>query len=205
MVHESSRLPERSSRWRVGVGAAIVVCIAVVVIGALITAFSPRGESTVVSPTTASPTSGSSAAPDASRGSDAVFVHVAGAVVRPGLYQLLDGARVVDAIAAAGGFAELADRSQPNLARLIADGEQLYVPLEGETPAPGGGSASARISINTADVVALDTLPRVGPALAARIVAWREAHGPFTSIEDLLSVSGIGQATLDGFRDSIVL
>ncbi len=202
MIQDLDAHPAGSPRWRVGVGAAVVVCIAAVVIGAVITAFAPRGTTSTipandgltpaVGPTSSVPT--------------AIFVHVAGSVTRPGLYELAGGARVVDAIAAAGGFQDGADRNQPNLARLLVDGEQLYVPREGEqAQSTGVGGVSGRISINSADETGLDTLPRVGPALAARIVAWREAHGPFTSIDDLLSVPGIGEATLDGFRDDIVL
>lgn len=135
-----------------------------------------------------------------------ILVHVLGAVAAPGLYELQEGDRVVDAIALAGGLAEGADPAGVNLARLVSDGEQLIVPLEGVAPAPGQPVAGdGRVNINTADATALDTLPRVGPAMAERIIAWREANGGFSSIEDLLDVSGIGDATLDGMRDLVTL
>jgi len=142
----------------------------------------------------------------------AVYVHVDGAVARPGLYRLDADARVVDAIAAAGGFTDVADRSGVNLARLVSDGEQLLVPEPGAAPpsdgAPGVGGApgvdaDGRVDLNTADAAALDTLPRVGPALAERIIAWREENGRFTSVEDLVGVSGIGEKMLEALRDRV--
>ncbi len=148
----------------------------------------------------------------------AVYVHVDGAVERPGLYRLDPDARVVDAIAAAGGFTDVADRSGVNLARLVSDGEQLLVPEPGAAPpaggAPGVGAApgtggpsgvdaDGRVDLNTADAAALDTLPRVGPALAERIIAWREENGRFTSVDDLVGVSGIGEKMLEALRDRV--
>ena len=127
----------------------------------------------------------------------------AGAVARPGLYELRDGDRAIDAIAAAGGFAPEADQAQLNLARLLVDGEQIRVPAVGELPVPaptttgGGGTgvAGSKVNLNTADEAELDTLPGVGPATARRILEWREQNGRFSSIEDLLSVTGIGDKT----------
>ncbi len=136
----------------------------------------------------------------------AVYVHLAGAVARPGLYRLDEGARLVDGVAAAGGFADDADRSAVNLARLLTDGEQVHVPRLGETPAAGSaGAGDGRVNLNTAEVAELDTLPRIGPALAERIIAWREDNGRFTSVEDLLAVPGIGEKMLAGLRDMVTL
>ncbi|MFT4213304.1 MAG: ComEA family DNA-binding protein [Microbacterium sp.] len=135
-----------------------------------------------------------------------IYVHVFGAVARPGLYRLDDGARVVDVIAAAGGLADDADESGVNLARPLSDGEQLYVPVVGEDQS--GAEATAdddRVNLNTADAAALDTLPRIGPALAQRIIEWREANGSFTSVEDLLAVSGIGETVLAGLRELVTV
>lgn len=140
-----------------------------------------------------------------------LYVHVHGAVVSPGLYRLDADARVVDAIASAGGFTDSADRAGVNLARPVADGEQLFVPEPGQEPPAGadGGSETTApegegtVDLNTADAAALDTLPRVGPALAERIIAWREENGRFTSVEDLLAVSGIGEKMLEALRDRV--
>lgn len=135
-----------------------------------------------------------------------VFVHVSGAVAAPGLYVLDQGARVVDAVAAAGGFAAEADHAAVNLARPVSDGEQLHVPAVGAGPAPATESpGDGRVNLNTADTAALDTLPRIGPAMAARIIEWRDANGRFTSVEDLLSVPGIGDKMLEALRDLVTV
>lgn len=140
-----------------------------------------------------------------------LYVHVSGAVQTPGLYVLPAGSRVVDAVAAAGGFADDADRDAVNLARTLDDGEQLPVPREGEVPPPaaaGTGSASSgngRVDLNTADATLLETLPRIGPALAERIITWRDDNGGFTSIEDLLAVPGIGDRMLESLRDLVTV
>lgn len=133
-----------------------------------------------------------------------LYVHVSGAVRAPGLYRLRADARVVDAIAAAGGFADGADESGINLARPLSDGEQLVVPVEGEANADGeggkGGQDNGKVNLNTADLAQLETLPRIGPALASRIIEWREQNGRFTSVEDLLAVPGIGDKMLSALR-----
>lgn len=136
-----------------------------------------------------------------------VFVHVSGAVTAPGLYVLRDGARVVDAVAAAGGYAAGADEAAVNLARPVSDGEQLHVPLVGAAadPAAPAQSGDGRVNLNTADSAALDTLPRIGPAMAARIIEWRDANGRFTSVEDLLSVPGIGDKMLETLRELVTV
>lgn len=142
----------------------------------------------------------------AARSGSAIYVHILGAVGRPGLYQLREGDRGVDAIAAAGGFLDTADQAQLNLARLLIDGEQIVVPVIGETPAVAPGTtANGLVNLNTADAATLDTLPRVGPAMAARIIDWRESNGPFTAIEDLMNVSGVGDKTFEGLRDRVTV
>ena len=136
----------------------------------------------------------------------AIYVHILGAVARPGLYELRSGDRAVDAVAAAGGFLETADQAQLNLARFVVDGEQIVVPALGETPAAAPGTTSTGlVNLNSADAATLDTLPRVGPAMAARIIEWREANGPFTTIDDLMSVTGIGDKTFEGLRDLVTV
>jgi len=128
-------------------------------------------------------------------------------VVSPGLYLLKDGARVADALAAAGGATETADPDAVNLARRVVDGEQLLVPAVGAVPAagaaPGAAAASDPVSLSTATAAQLEELPEVGPATAAKIVAYREANGPFSSVDQLLEVPGIGEKTLEAFRDQV--
>lgn len=191
-----------SARRRLGIGAVVVVVIAALAItvgiGILRGALAPVDE-IVVDPTPAA--TGTGPAGD-------LYVHVSGAVREPGLYVLPAGSRVVDAIAASGGFADDADRDAVNLARTLDDGEQLPVPREGEVPVPAaaeGTSASSdgRVDLNTADAALLETLPRIGPALAERIIAWRDDNGGFTSIEDLLAVPGIGDKMLESLRDLV--
>lgn len=142
-------------------------------------------------------------APEVSLRGAPVYVHVSGAVREPGLYRLADGSRVVDVIAAAGGFAEDADPAGVNLARLLTDGEQLHVAAAGETGPATAPAGDGRIDLNTADAAALESLPRIGPALAGRIIAWREEHGRFTSADDLLAVPGIGEKMLSSLRELV--
>lgn len=132
-----------------------------------------------------------------------VYVHVSGAVAHPGLYRVATDARLVDAIAASGGFSADADRDAVNLARPVVDGEQVHVPREGEEPAVSTAAGGGLLDLNAADEAALCELPGIGPALARRIIAWRQANGRFTSVDDLLAVSGIGQKLLAGLHDLV--
>ena len=149
------------------------------------------------------PVSAASASPtESSTSASNLVVHVAGAVRRPGLVQLRAGARVADAVAAAGGAARNAELASVNLARPVVDGEQLVVLARGQgpavaaPPAAGGPAASgAPIDLNSATLEQLDTLPGVGPVLAQRILDWRSEHGRFGSTDELREVSGIGEAT----------
>ncbi len=160
-------------------------------------------------------TTSSLAAASPSSTTDVLVVHVAGAVLLPGVHELPAGARVVDAIDVAGGLAADADGARLNLAAALTDGERVYVLHMGEDAPPpvaassaAGGSAAAGspsgpIDLNTADEAALDGLPGVGPATAAAIVAHRAQIGRFTSVDQLLDVRGIGQAKLDAIRDLV--
>ena len=136
-----------------------------------------------------------------------VFVHVTGCVTSPGLYELPEGSRVADAVAAAGGLSEGASSDGVNLARIVSDGEQIAVPTEGEAAATATeaskGTTGGKVNINTATAEELDTLPGIGPATAAKIIADREANGPFTSPEDIKRVSGIGDAKYADLADAI--
>ena len=138
-----------------------------------------------------------------------VVVHVAGAVVSPGVQRLPAGSRVIDAVDAAGGLRPDADAGRVNLAAELTDGSQVYVPAVGEavpsgtTSAGGGAPGDGLVDLNTADAAALETLPGVGPATAAAIIDHRERNGPFASVEGLLEVRGIGEAKLAQLRDLV--
>lgn len=142
-----------------------------------------------------------------------LFVHVTGRVETPGVYELPTGARLVDAIAAAGGALRNADLEALNLAAPAVDGTQIHVPRIGE--ASGAASAgvggtdgvdpAGKININTASIDQLETLPGIGPALAQRIIDFRTSNGPFTSVDGLDAVSGIGSSTLENIRDLVTV
>lgn len=128
-----------------------------------------------------------------------VVAHIAGAVARPGIVRVPDGARVVDAIAAAGGARADADLDQLNLAARIADGERVLVPVRGAAPSPvasATGVPVGRLHLNGATLEQLDALPGIGPTLAAAILRARDRRGGFRSTADLAAVPGIGDARL---------
>jgi competence protein ComEA len=139
-----------------------------------------------------------------------ILVHVAGAVRTPGVYALAAGSRLEDALDAAGGPAARADLGALNLAGRLEDGERVLVPLISPTPAPGeAGEPAAEhqglLDINSATTAQLETLPGIGPVLAASIVEYRETYGAFARLEDLLRVPGIGPAKLEQLRPYIAL
>jgi competence protein ComEA len=149
-----------------------------------------------------------------------LVVHVAGAVVRPGLVTLPAGGRTADAIAAAGGATAAADLDRVNLAAPVTDGVRIYIPSVGQVevpaavgpaPAVAGGAAEAAggppapVDLNAATETELETLPGVGPATAAAILAHRAAEGPFASVDDLDDVRGIGPAKLEQLRDLVTV
>ena len=145
-----------------------------------------------------------------------IVVHVAGEVKNPGVYTLPSGARMIDAVTAAGGATARADLEVINLATPLIDSSQIYVPAKGVAahttfarPQPGingvvsssnSANASGLVNINRASVTELDSLPGVGPSTAQAIVEYRVAHGPFGSPEDLLNVKGIGPAKFEAMR-----
>jgi competence protein ComEA len=129
-----------------------------------------------------------------------VAVHVSGAVRMPGLVRLPAGSRVADAVAAAGGALPDADMQSTNLAATVSDADHIVVRSVGDG---AGESASSGIDLNRSVASDLESLPGVGPVLAGRIVAYREANGPFRTVEDLLDVPGIGEAKLAQMRDAI--
>lgn len=163
------------------------------------------------------------------RGAPDVVVHVAGAVRRPGVYRMAAGARVQDAVAQAGGPRRGADVHRLNLAARVTDGQQVLIPRRGQAAARaevGGGSSQAPASatpsaagaaasggaplavggpvdLNTATIAELETLDGVGPAIAQKIVDWRQANGGFRSVDDLAQVSGIGPKKLEAMRPRV--
>ncbi len=225
-------------RVRIAVGAAVVLFVAAVALAAVVSFASGGGGAQEVIGGSGGPSgaNGSADSPnggvsgDGPNGADAadgtvgeplpLLVHVLGAVASPGLVELDQGARVVDAVAAAGGFTADADPAGVNLARPVVDGEQLRVFAIGEVPAAaagggagaggggaGGGAAASDglVHLNTAGVAELDTLPRIGPALAQRILDYREANGAFTSVDQLMDVTGIGDAVFAGLAELVAL
>lgn len=151
-----------------------------------------------------------------------VFVQVAGAVNRPGVYEVDAGARVFEVLLEAGGVSPEGDEQALPLAATVADGMRVFVPRKADgtvggaaagglatsgagviVPAPALGGSSSPVPLNTATAAELDVLPGIGPATAAHIVAFRESNGPFTTVEELDDVPGIGPATVERLRDLV--
>ncbi len=177
--------------------------------------------STTGAPSTSASTSAASGGPGASPAETTptdLVVHVAGAVTRPGVVHVPAGARVIDAVVAAGGALPEADGNVINLAAVLRDGARVYVPRVGEplpavvgtpTGAVGGSAGTAvpagPLDLNTATAMQLDALAGVGPSTAAAIVAFREQHGPFQSVDELTEVRGIGPAKLEALRTEVTV
>lgn len=206
----------RSTRFRVGLGAAVILVLVglgvTVLVAALGSGSGHREYLQSPAPTASAGGGGTGAGSTGTpHGGAEIYVHVLGAVNRPGLYAFRDGDRAIDAVAAAGGYTDDADRRVLNLARFLSDGEQIAVPTQSESAGStaqnfaGSSVKGGKVNINTADAVALESLPQVGPALAARIIAWRDENGRFSSVEDLMSVSGIGQKTFAGLKDLVTV
>jgi competence protein ComEA len=141
-----------------------------------------------------------------------VVVDVAGWIRKPGVYQFHQGDRVIDAINRAGGPRRGADLTSINLAALLVDAQQVIVGKaggegvpSGTTTGPSGGGGGGLVSINTATLDQLETLPGIGPALGQRIIDYREQHGPFHSVDELLNVSGIGDKRLADLRSMVTV
>jgi competence protein ComEA len=201
-------------RWRVPSRTAVVALAALALVAgavALRAAAQPTGEPVSVE----EPTVLATAEPEPAVTTDAtVWVHVVGQVASPGVVALPAGARVGEAVAAAGGALPDADLAGLNLAAVVADGAQVRVPAPGEAPegtaagAEGGGTAGGAagggtVDVNTAGSGELQTLPGIGPVLADRIVAWREEHGAFPDVDALRDVPGIGPAVLTRLQDLV--
>lgn len=144
--------------------------------------------------------------------SAAIKVHVTGSVVNPGLYELTGGARVADALQLAGGPTPSADLSQINLAAKLADGQQVAIPEKGTLPsaarpAPGAvsGGPGQPLNLNSATPDQLEKLDGIGPKTAEKITEYRDAHGGFKSVEELMEVPGIGPAKFDQIKDQVCI
>lgn len=155
---------------------------------------------------------GEAAGPAGKGGAGGLYVHVAGAVRRPGLLRVQEGARVAAAIARAGGAVRGADLTAVNLAQPLEDGQQVIVPRGAGASAGGGGTgtgaaetgaAAGAPSLATATVEQLEELDGIGPALAKRIVEYRESHGGFRSVEELREVEGIGEKRFAALSEAV--
>jgi competence protein ComEA len=219
------RRPEWAARWHAWradrrVAAALLACVAVAAAVAWFRAGS-ASSSTVPRPgANTSPNDSFANGTTTTRPAAPIVVDVVGAVRRGGVVRLRAGARVIDAIVAAGGATAAADLTRLNLAAALADGARVAVPVVGGSApavdpaavvgAPVAGSAGtpsagAPVDLNTANADQLDALPGVGPATAAAIIKDREAHGAFRSVDDLGRVRGIGDAKLEQLRDLVTV
>ena len=209
---------ERARAWVVwfGVGRLLAASVATIIVcaGAVWLVRTPPPTTEASLPLATTTTLATGAPPTTSTLSTApsvVQVHVAGAVVNPGVYELAGDVRVRDAIVAAGGPTETADWNALNLAAVVGDGVKVYVPNMGEEVPPSlmvpspttSGELAGPIDVNVATAVELEALPGVGPATATAIVTERERNGPFVSVDDLDRVPGIGPAKLDALRDLV--
>ena len=135
-----------------------------------------------------------------------IYVDISGQVEKPGVYIVSDGTRLYEVIEKAGGLKKNAEMDQINRAEIVTDGQKIVIPEKGETiAASGGAAASGLININTADSMALQEIPGVGPATAEKIIAYRTENGRFASKEDIKNVSGIGEKTYEKMKDKIMV
>ena len=204
-----------SARLLAGGVAVAGVAVAAAVAYVAVRGAPPEPELTLPRATPAAATTAPAAGPvgpsgGAAPNSDAdVYVHVAGAVARPGVYRVRPGGRVTDVVDAAGGPAPDADLDQVNLAARVADGERVHLPRRGEPPPPtaagpgAAGGGGGPVDLNTATLEQLDALPGVGPSTAQAILDHRTEHGRFTSVDQLLDVRGIGDAKLAALRSRV--
>ncbi len=192
------------------VAASVIGVVVAAAIGwALLRPSEPGADATLG---TLAPSSSVGAEPGSSTGDEVstevtLVVHVAGSVAVPGVYELASGARVIDAVSAAGGALARAATDAMNLASRLEDGQRVYLPAVGEvtieSPDLVGESSSGLIDLNRATAGQLDELPGVGPSTAAAIVAYRDEIGRFVGEEDLLRIPGIGPAKVAAWRGLI--
>jgi competence protein ComEA len=191
-------------QWLERYRGAILFTLVVLVIAAvvLLQRLRPEPAPIILTPPTAS------ASPKPSSTLAPLRVYVSGAVNQPDVYELSPGSIIKDALLAAGGATEDADLNRINLALQVVEGQHIYVPHQGEENLPVAPPSEpfvvgGKVNLNTADLATLETLPGIGPTMAQRILDYRQAHGPFESIETVMEVSGIGPATFESIRDLI--
>lgn len=193
---------------RVGLGVCVVMLLALLCAASFVVASGDSTADLSGTPTTIS------SVPTSTTRAPGLVVDVGGAVRQPGVYRLALGTRVVDALEAAGGPAEDVDLERVNLASMLSDGQRVWIPRRGENPPQGvagvagpAGAAAAPgpVDLNSATAEQLDTLSGIGPATAKAIIERRTQLGRFRSVDDLLSVKGIGEAKLDSIRSSVVV
>jgi len=209
-------MPTFTVSRRHAVGLVVALLAGVFLVTHLLSSGGSRGSATVENavdpaagvPVTAAAPTGTGPAP--SGAGRYVVVDVAGEVRRPGVYRLTQGSRITDAVARAGGATRRAQLSSVDLAAPLADGEQVLVPggsgvaAGGAGGVPGGTASAAPVDLNTATAQQLDALPGIGPVTAQKIVDYRQAHGPFTSVDQLDAIPGIGAARIDNLRGLVV-
>ncbi|MGN5240757.1 ComEA family DNA-binding protein [Rhodococcus sp. SJ-3] len=215
----------RTARWDAGRGGgkALAAVAVVAVLVAVVVVWRDRPVPESVPPLPAVEVLATSSRAPVPEPQAEVVVSVVGLVTKPGLVHLHQGARVADALDAAGGAGDGADLLGLNLARRVADGDQIIVGVAPPHPAPEGSAVSGTgggvaggddggpgqgqnpLNLNTSDEAALDALPGVGPVTAAAIVAWRRDNGPFTDVEQLSEVDGIGPARLARLRELVAV
>lgn len=188
----------------------VPLCAAVLILAALIYELYPSADSVALK-SSASETTENKAA-EAGSSSGKIVVYVSGAVNSPGVVELPEGARAVDAVNKCGGLSDAADADAINLAAKVTDEAQIKVPAKnaaGTAAAASGSNTGAesdgKININSADEAALDKLPGIGPAMAKRIIEHRQTEGLFQSLEDLKKVRGIGESKFKELKDKITL
>jgi len=190
--------------------------IAAVIITALVVFGLKNGDDTDIVPVQTAASALESDGADSEESSSVAVVDVSGCVVSPMVVELKTGSRINDAIEAAGGLTKDADISAINRAAKVKDGDKIFVPekgsgasasvsnvSDGKSSGGGGGIANGKVNINTADSAELQTLTGVGPAIAGRIIAYREQNGNFSKPEDIKNVSGIGDKTYEKMKNDI--